>query len=70
MIKARMISKDGHPVVLLGLSKNNLLRLTGDEPIPVKLAELGIDTDIEVVIVGPGSLATMHASGLIPEVPE
>jgi hypothetical protein len=69
MIKARMTAGDGHPVVLLGLGKSNLLKLTGDEPIPVKLRELGLDTDIEVVIVGPGSMEKMVERGMIPEVP-
>jgi hypothetical protein len=70
MIKARTKGADGHPVIILGLGPSNLLRLTGDEPIPVRLAELGLDTDIEVVIVGPGSLEKMAERGLIPGVPE
>lgn len=70
MLKARMKGRDGHPVVILGLSESNLLRLNGDEPIPVKLSEVGLDTDIEVLIVGPGSLRAMVKRGLIPLPPD
>lgn len=42
MIKAVLRDKDGQPVVLLGLSGENVTRLMADEPISVDLAELGL----------------------------
>ncbi|MEH0547307.1 hypothetical protein QA802_30740 [Streptomyces sp. B21-105] len=42
MIKARLHNRTGAPVVLLGLSGENITRLMADEPIKIDLAELGI----------------------------
>lgn len=42
MIKARLRDATGTPVILLGLSGENITRLLADEPIKVDCAELGI----------------------------
>lgn len=52
MIKAVSGSKDA-PVVFLGLSRENTVRLLANQPIPVKLRELHPDLpDVTVVLLG------------------
>lgn len=52
MIKARLHDSSGRPIVLLGLSGENVTRLMADEPIPVDLAELGIPGLTVILISG------------------
>lgn len=53
MIKAVASGKNGKPVVILGLSRENTVRLLSNMPIPVKLRELSPDLpDIEIVLLG------------------
>jgi hypothetical protein len=51
MIKAVGTTPDGKPVLLLGLSGENLTRLMADQPIKFNIGQLGLP-DIEVLIVG------------------
>ncbi len=51
MIKATGRTGDGTPLVVLGLSGENVTRLMADEPIHLNLADLGLPA-IEVLIVG------------------
>jgi hypothetical protein len=51
---------DGTPVVLLGLTGENMTRLMADEPIVVDLAEMGLP-GMKIVLVGGKDEATMAA---------
>ncbi len=51
MIKATGRTGDGKPLVVLGLSGENMTRLMADEPIPVDLGELGLPP-MQVLLVG------------------
>lgn len=51
MIKAVLRDQAGAPVVLLGLSGENITRLMADEPISINLAELGLPP-LRIAIVG------------------
>jgi hypothetical protein len=42
MLKARAYAKDGTPLMLLGLSKENVDRLTAGKPIAFNAASLGL----------------------------
>lgn len=52
MIKARGRTGDGRPVVLLGLSGENVARLVADEPIVFDLAQLGLGPCRVVILYG------------------
>lgn len=51
MIKAVGRKGDGTPLVILGLSGENMTRLMADEPIAVDLASMGLPRT-QIVIVG------------------
>lgn len=51
MIKATGRTADGMPLLVLGLSGENVTRLMADEPIRLNLADLGLPP-MEVLIVG------------------
>lgn len=51
MIKAAGQAGDGTPLLILGLSAENMARLLSDQPISFDLAELGLPP-ARVVIVG------------------
>lgn len=51
MIKALLREATGAPVVVLGLSGENMARLMADEPIVVQVAELGLKP-MKILIVG------------------
>lgn len=53
MIKAVAKGKRGQPVVILGLSAENMKRLMANKPIPVKLRQLHPDLpDLDILILG------------------
>ena len=52
MIKATGKTGDGRPLVLLGLSGENITRLMADEPIRFDLAELGLPPMVVVIVGG------------------
>lgn len=52
MIKARGQARDGRPVVILGLSGENMTRLVADKPIRFDLAELGLPPCMVVIMYG------------------
>lgn len=52
MIKATGKTGDGRPLVLLGLSGENVTRLMADEPIRLDLAELGLPPMVVVIVGG------------------
>lgn len=68
MIKATGVADNGQPMVLLGLSGENMTRLMADEPIKFDLAELGLPP-MTVVIVGGRTeesiLAQLRSVGLV-----
>lgn len=43
MLKIRMTTGDGKPLVLLGLTRQNIERLQAREPIVFELAEVGLE---------------------------
>jgi len=51
MIKAAGRLQDGRPLLILGLSGENMTRLMADEPISIDLAQLGLPP-MQVLIVG------------------
>lgn len=51
MIKARLTTGDGRPLLLAGLSHDNVRRLMDGQPIAFDAAELGVDA-ILVIHVG------------------
>lgn len=59
MIKARGV-KDGRPLVILGLSGENMTRLMAKEPILFDLSELGLPSTT-VLIVGGRTEADIEA---------
>lgn len=69
MIKATGKTGDGKPLVLLGLSGENVTRLMADEPITFNLAEMGLPA-LQVVIIGGRTQAEIVAQleqyGLVP----
>lgn len=60
MIKAVLREPIGTPVVVLGLSGENMARLMAGEPIVVQLAELGLPA-MKVLIVGGRTEETITA---------
>ncbi len=52
MIKARGQAGDGQPLVILGLSGENVVRLFADEPIRLNLADLGLPPCQVVIVAG------------------
>lgn len=52
MIKARGQTGDGTPLVVLGLSGENVARLMAKEPIRLNLADLGLPPTVVVIIGG------------------
>jgi hypothetical protein len=51
VIKALLRETTGAPVVVLGLSGENMARLMADEPIVVQLAELGLKP-MKILLMG------------------
>ncbi|RCG19075.1 hypothetical protein DQ384_37995 [Sphaerisporangium album] len=60
MIKASGTTTDGAPLVIIGLSGENMTRLMADEPITFNLTELGLP-DVRVLIVGGRTEETIAA---------
>jgi hypothetical protein len=60
MIKALLREPSGAPVVVLGLSGENMARLMADEPIVVQLAELGLKP-MRILIMGGRTEADIRA---------
>jgi hypothetical protein len=60
VIKAKLSGKDG-PVLLFGLSHENLRRLKARQPIHFDLSELGIEPSIPVVIMAGKDEAAIQA---------
>lgn len=52
MIKAAGQTGDGKPLVILGLSGENMTRLMAHEPIRFDLAELGLPSTVVVIVGG------------------
>ena len=52
MIKAMSRHADGRPIVLLGLSKNNLDRMAADKPVRVEFAEFGLPPATVFIFTG------------------
>lgn len=52
MLKARAQHRDGRPLLVLGLSDENLRRLQDDLPILFDAAELGVDAHIAIIAGG------------------
>lgn len=63
MIRARGSHKDGRPLMILGLSHENLARLVADEPIMFDAEELGFDG---VVVIVAGKTEDEIAASLAP----
>ena len=51
MLKASGRTADGKPLLIVGLSGENMTRLMADEPIRLDIAQLGLP-DVVVLIVG------------------
>lgn len=51
MIKATGSTADGKPLLIIGLSGENMTRLMTDEPIHINAANLGLP-DMTILIVG------------------
>lgn len=69
MIKATGKTGDGRPMVLLGLSGENVTRLMADEPIQFDLAELGLPPMVVVIVGGRTEDAItekLREAGLLP----
>jgi hypothetical protein len=66
MICASAVSGDGRPLVLLGLTPENLRRLRGGEPILVDLRELGVDARVSITFgqTERALVASLRALGL------
>ena len=60
MIKALLREPGGVPVVVLGLSGENVTRLMADEPIIVQLAELGLKP-MKILLLGGRTEADITA---------
>lgn len=60
MIKALLREPSGTPVVVLGLSGENMARLMADEPIVVQLAELGLQP-MKILLMGGRTEADITA---------
>ncbi|MFJ4735262.1 hypothetical protein ACIP6V_23815 [Streptomyces sp. NPDC088770] len=60
MIKAVLREPNGAPVVVLGLSGENMARLMADEPIVVQLAELGLPP-LRILLMGGRTEADLTA---------
>lgn len=69
MIRARAEDGDGRPVILLGLSDENLRRL-GDDQIRVDLAELGFAVGAPLVLLFGGGTEAELADRLLGSVPD
>lgn len=69
MIKAFGTAGDGTPLLLLGLSGENMTRLMADEPIVVNVAGLGMPPTTVVIIGGRTEDAItekLRAVGMLP----
>lgn len=64
MIKARLETSDG-PIVLIGLSGENMARLMADEPIDFNLSDIGLPPQ-RVWIIG-GSTEDVIAQRLVEQ---
>ncbi|MFF7966728.1 hypothetical protein ACFZC3_15350 [Streptomyces sp. NPDC007903] len=60
MIKALLREPGGTPVVVLGLSNENMARLMADEPIIVQLADLGLKP-MKILVMGGRTEDTLAA---------
>lgn len=70
MIKAAGRTGDGKPLVILGLSGENMTRLMAGEPIRLDLADLGLRSTVVVIVGGRTEndiAADLAAHGLIGE---
>lgn len=71
MLKASGRAGDGRPLVILGLSGENMTRLMADEPIEFDLVDLGLPPT-QVVIVGGRTeddiAEQLRGRGLLPPV--
>ena len=52
MIKFKATAGDGRPIIGFGLSEENIKRLKNDEPIFVKLSDLGMGNAVVVIFYG------------------
>ncbi len=52
MLKARLTTKDGTAVVVLGLTRENVVKLQDGQPIAVDMAELDAGQGILVITYG------------------
>jgi hypothetical protein len=69
VIRATAADSTGRPVVLLGLSDENLRRLAADQPIRVDLAELGFPAGAPVVVLFGGGTEESLADQLLDRLP-
>lgn len=73
VIKASGQTADGKPLLILGLSGENMTRLMADEPIRLNLADLDLP-EIVVVIVGGRTedaiAERLAAAGWLPRQPQ
>lgn len=51
VIKLGTRRNDGAPLIILGLSENNLEQLRKGRPIPIQFGEIGVPGDGEIVIM-------------------
>lgn len=69
MLKAAGRTADNRPVLLLGLSGENMTRLMAGEPIDINAADLGLPA-MQIVILGGRTeqaiLDQLHTHGLAP----
>jgi hypothetical protein len=61
VIKARLVSADGRPILIFGLSDENIRRLQAGDPIKFELGDLGIQPSIPVAIIAGRDEETMRA---------
>lgn len=59
MIKARGESGSAGPIIILGLSRDNMCRLLNGQPIDVDMTELGYESG-HIMIIGGETEATMQ----------
>lgn len=70
MIKARLKLADGTPLVVLGLSGENLTRMMADEPIMFSLSEVGLGRGRLVIVAGRTEetiTKDLEEAGIIPK---
>lgn len=69
MIKTRGRTTDGTPVITLGLSRENMVRLTREEPIAFNLEELGLEPTHIILVGGENERAIvqqLEERGMLP----